>query len=138
VALGVIWGLAVWTTDAPPMVDVALLLGWVLMPTILAISLDRPAWRYGLVLPASLVGIGLLAISIAWRPESEVAGTGWLLITGGVVLGGWLGLWLWYRMAPVPVQLDDPFAPGRLALIRAHVALIVVGIALAAVGLLPT
>ncbi|MCJ7709607.1 MAG: hypothetical protein MUQ32_02145, partial [Chloroflexi bacterium] len=61
---------------------------------------------------------------------------GWLLMTIGVGLGGVLGLWLWFRLMPVPAALDDPLAPGRWALIGVHVALVVIGLALAATALL--
>lgn len=54
------------------------------------------------------------------------------MMTAGVLMGGVLGLWFWYRPAPVPLRLDDPFSRGRWLLIGAHVALIVVGMMLAA------
>lgn len=135
VALGIIWFLSVATLDTPAAVTVALAGGWLLMPTVLVASLAEPRWRYALVVPASLVGLGLLAISVAWRPEHVIAAAGWLLMTVGVLLGGMLGLWFWYRLLPVPPQLDHPFSRARLILIRAHVALIVGGGVLAAVGL---
>jgi hypothetical protein len=136
VALGLIWGLAVTTLDAPPIVDGALLAGWVLMPAILFASLARPMLRYGLTLPATLVTLGLLAIAIEWLPASATAAVGWVLILLGVGLGGGMGLWLWYRLLPVPAALAHPFSPARWLLIGVHVALIVVGSALAAVPLL--
>lgn len=136
VALGVIWGLAVTTLDAPPIVDGALLAGWALMPAILFASLARPMLRYGLVVPATLVTLGLLAIAMAWLPASPAAAVGWVLILVGVGLGGGMGLWLWYRLLPVPAGLANPFSPARWTLIGVHVGLIVVGIALAAVPLL--
>lgn len=136
VALGVIWGLAVATLDAPAIVDGALLAGWILMPTVLFASLARPMLRVGLTLPSTLVTLGLLAIAVAWLPDSPVAATGWVLILAGVALGGGMGLWLWYRLLPVPDALAHPFSPGRWLLIGVHVALIVVGMALAAVPLL--
>lgn len=132
VALGLIWGLAVSTLEAPTAVDLAFLVGWLLMPLTLAASLWRPRLRYALVLPASLVSIGLLAVCIGWLPSDPLAASGWLLMTGGVALGGGLGLWFWYRLLPVPVGLDHPYARGRWALVGIHVALIVSGFWLAA------
>lgn len=137
VALGAIWGLAVMTLDAPPLVDGALLAGWALMPAVLFASLARPVLRLGLTLPATLVTLGLLAIAVAWLPPSPIASVGWVLILAGVALGGGMGLWLWYRLLPVPAALSDPFSPARWTLIGVHVALIVLGLALAATALLP-
>lgn len=136
VALGLVAGLATATLDAPPAVVGALALGWVLMPAVLALSLREVRARYLLVVPSSLVTIGLLAICIGWLPATATAATGWLLMTAGVGLGGALGLWLWYRLLPVPSSLDDPLAPGRWGLIGVHVALVVVGWGLAATALL--
>ena len=136
VALGLLVGLCAATLDAPPVILASLALGWVLMPTVLAGSLREPRARYLLVVPASLVTLGLLAICLGWMPTSEMAAAGWLLMTAGVGLGGMLGLWLWFRLMPVPAALDDPLAPGRWALIAVHVALVVVGWALAATALL--
>ena len=136
VALGLIWWLAVTTTAAPPAVGAMLAAGWALMPATLFFSLRLPALRYGLVLPASLVGAGLLLVVTAWLPATAPAATGWLLITAGVVLGGILGAWFWFRLVPVPAALDDPFSPGRWILIALHVGLIVVGLMLAATALL--
>ena len=135
VALGVIWGLAVMTLDAPPFVDGALLVGWALMPAVLFASLARPTLRYGLTVPATLVTVGLLAIVVAWLPPSPVAAAGWVLMFLGIGLGGAMGLWLWYRLLPVPAVLADPFSPARWLLIGLHVALIVVGMALASAPL---
>ena len=137
VALGFIWALAVVTLDAPTLVVTALAAGWVLMPATLFASLARPRLRYALVAPASLVGGGLLAIAAWWLPADPVAGTGWLLMTAGVLFGGVLGIWFWLRLLPVPPTLDDPFSRGRWAMIAIHIALIVVGLALAAMSLLP-
>jgi hypothetical protein len=132
VALGAIWSLSVTTLDAPSVIGMGLAAGWLLMPTILIASLADPRWRYALVLPATLVGTSLLAISVAWLPAQPLAAVGWAMITAGVLMGGVLGLWFWYRLVPVPTRLDDPFSTGRLALIRVHVALIVCGLVLAA------
>lgn len=134
VALGLIWWLAVTTLAAPPIVGIALAAGWVLMPAVLAASLTRPRLRYALVVPATLVGVALLAVLIWWRPLDPLAAAGWLLITAGISLGGVLGLWFWFRLLPVPEPLDHPFSRGRLALIGLHVGLIVSGLVLAAVG----
>jgi hypothetical protein len=136
VALGIMTVLAALTLDAPPLVTGALAGGWLLMPALLFASLDRPLLRYGLLLPASLVGAPLLAICVAWLPPALLPAIGWVLTTVGVALGGVLGTWFWYRLLPVPRLLDDPYAPGRWALIAIHVALIAGGMALAATALI--
>lgn len=136
VALGLIWLLAVTTLEAPVPVDTALAAGWIMMPAVLVASLWRPSFRYWLVVPSTLVGFGLVAISLGWLPEDPAAAAGWLLITVGVLLGGVMGLWLWFRVVPVPATLDDPFAAGRWALIALHVALITTGLALAITALM--
>ena len=46
-----------------------------------------------------------------------------------------MGLWFWFRVAPVPARLDDPTAPARWSLIALHVVLIVLGLTLAALPL---
>jgi hypothetical protein len=131
VALGLVWGLAAGTLDTPVAVDAALLAGWLLMPAVLLASLRDTRLRYGLVVPSTLVSLGLFAVVIGWSPVG-VAGLGWLLILLGVLLGGIMGFWLWYRLLPVPAALDDPDATARWALIGAHVTLIVVGLLLVA------
>jgi len=136
VALGLVCGLGAATLEAPPAILASLALGWVLMPTVLAWSLREQQARYLLVVPSSLVTLGLLAICVGWMPASALASTGWMLMTIGVGLGGVLGLWLWFRVVPVPAALDDPLAPGRWALIAVHVGLVVIGWALAATALL--
>jgi hypothetical protein len=136
VALGLVWALADATLEAPPAIGVLLGLGWILMPATLAWSLFEPRARYLLVVPASLVTIGLAAICLGWLPESSIAATGWVVLTIGIALGSGLGGWFWYRILPVPVGLDDPYAAGRWALIGIHVGLVVVGWALAATRLL--
>ena len=135
VALGLIAGLAATTLAAPGGVIAALVTGWVLMPAILLASLRRPMARYALVLPASLVSIGLLVIAVGWLPGAAPAATGWLLMAAGVWLGGGLGLWLWFRLLPVPMVLDDPFSIGRWALVGLHVALVIGGFVLASTAL---
>jgi hypothetical protein len=135
VALGMIWFMAVTTLEAPLAVDSILAAGWLLMPSTLVASLLHPQLRYGLVAPASLVSIGLLAVCLGWLPVDPVVALGWLLMTAGVALGGGLGLWFWYRPLPVPARLDDPFSPGRWGLIAVHVTLVVTGFVLAAQAL---
>lgn len=135
VALGVVWALATLTLDAPSAAGLGLVLGWLLMPAILFASLRDPRWRYALVLPSSLVGVPLLAICAFWLPLGAVAAAGWLLVTAGIMLGAFLGLWFWYRLLPVPAALDDPFSPGRWMLISVHIGLIVAGLLLAATAL---
>lgn len=136
VALGLLAALAGLTLTAPPVVIASLVSGWLLMPAILGASLGEPRWRYALVVPSSLVGGPLVAICAFWLPASPVPAAGWLLVTAGILLGSVLGLWFWYRLLPVPPSLSDPFSPGRWGLIAAHVALVAVGLALAATGLL--
>jgi hypothetical protein len=126
VFLGVITVLA-WIGDAP-IWSVALLVGgWVLMPTVLAVSLRRPGVRYALVLPATLVALGLLGVVTA---TEGVALLGWALITAGILFGGTLGIWFWYRWAPVPHELGDPFGVPRITLVAIHVGLVLGGVAL--------
>lgn len=132
VALGAVFALAATTVHPASAVLVLLGAGWVLMPAVLAWSLADARARYLLTVPASLVTLGLLAICVGWLPASAGAAAGWLLVTAGVLLGGSLGLWLWYRLLPVPDSLDDPLAPGRWALIAVHAGLVVVGLMLAA------
>jgi len=120
------------STSLPPS---SLLAGWVLMPAVLVASLAWPIARYGLVVPASLVTLGLLAIVVAWLPPSPWAAAGGVLMLLGIGLGSVMGLWLWYRLLPVPVALEHPFSAARWRLIVAHVALIVGGMALAAIPL---
>lgn len=135
VALGLIWALAVTTLKAPVPVDAALAVGWIMMPAILVASLWRPLFRYWLIVPSTLVGFGLVAISLGWLPEDPAAAAGWLLMTVGVLLGGVMGLWLWFRVVPVPTALDDPYSAGRWALIALHITLITTGLALAIAAL---
>ena len=132
IALGVIFGLAVGTLAVPGIVAAAFAGGSILMPVILAASLTWPRLRYALVVPVSFVTLGLVAVCVGWLPRDPIAAAGWLLVTSGVLFGGILGLWFWFRIVPVPPQFDDPYSPGRLMLIRVHVALVVVGVVLAA------
>ena len=136
VALGVIFLLGVVTGAGAGWIGLALALGWVLMPALLFLSLDTPGLRYALVAPATLVGLALVAIC-AGRPDlSPAARAGWLMTTAGVLLGGVMGAWLWFRLLPVPFCLRDPFGSARWALIATHVALIVFGMVLVALSLL--
>ena len=135
VALGLIWVLAVTTLETPMAVDAALAAGWIMMPAFLVSSLWRPSFRYWLIVPSTLVGLGLVAVSLGWLPKDPAAAAGWLLMTVGVLLGGVMGLWLWFRVLPVPATLDDPFSAGRWALIALHIALITMGLALAIAAL---
>ena len=134
-ALGLIWALAVATLEAPVPVDAVLAAGWITMPTVLLASLSRPSFRYLLIVPSTLVGLGLAAISLGWLPEAPAAAAGWSLMTVGVLLGGVMGLWFWFRVVPVPTTLDDPVSTGRRALIALHVTIIATGLALVIVAL---
>jgi hypothetical protein len=129
VALGAIWLLWATTLETSPLVGVGLLSGWLLMPSILWLSLGRSLLRYLLVVPASLVTVSLLSICVSSLPSDLLARIGWLLVTSGILLGGTLGTWLWYRWIPVPSALSDPFSPSRWLLIGVHVGLISIGIA---------
>lgn len=131
VALGLIWGFQSATLHTPAFVGICLAAGWVLMPVLLTASLRWPLARYGLALPSTLVGVGLIAICLTALPtEWDAARVGWLMTTAGVLMGGALGLWFWFRLAPVPRFLDDPFSPGRWTLVAVHIVLIIVGLAL--------
>lgn len=130
VMLGLITVLAAATLDTPWPVVAALLAGWILMPLTLMASLSNLTARYWLVLPSTLVSLGLLAIIVGWLPDDRVAAAGWLLTCAGVLLGGGMGLWLWFRVLPVPATLDDPLSPGRWTLIGIHVLLVMTGVAL--------
>ena len=137
VALGLIWGFQLATLQTPAFVGICLAAGWGLMPVLLTASLRWPLARYGLAIPSTLVGVGLVAICLTALPADwGAARVGWLMTTAGVLMGGALGLWFWFRLAPVPRFLDDPFSPGRWALVAAHIALIVVGLALIGYGAL--
>jgi hypothetical protein len=129
VALGFIWLLWATTLETGPLVGVGLFGGWLLMPSILWLSLQRPVLRYLLVVPASFVTLSLLSICVSSLPPELSAQVGWMMVTAGILLGGTLGMWFWYRWAPVPSILSDPFSPLRWLLISVHVALISTGIA---------
>ena len=133
-ALAVLWSLAEVTVPAHSMFRYSLAVGWLLMPLLLLLSLRRPRLRYALIVPATLVTIALLGISAAARTEDVLASTGWLLITGGVVVGGLEGFWFWFRWMPVPRSLMDPFSRGRWLLVGLHVSLIVTGLGLVGIS----
>jgi hypothetical protein len=135
VALGIIWMLAIWTTEPHSgAIDGALLAGWILMPTVLWSSIRRPEMRALVFLPSALVTVGLMALCLTALPGAAMVRGGWLLVTGGILFGGFLGGWFWFRWFPVPASLDAPFSSARWVLIGIHVAMIVVGIALVALG----
>jgi hypothetical protein len=126
VALGVILALGV-ADEAPTWALALIATGWVVMPLLLWMSLRRPRRRYLLVIPATCVSLGLLAITASSPAATR---TGWLLITAGILIGGTMGMWFWFRWAPVPRILDDPFGWGRMTLVAVHIALILAGISL--------
>jgi hypothetical protein len=130
IALGFVWLLATVTLDVHPGVGASLALGWFLMPSILFLSLRRPRLRYTLVIPSALVAVPLLIICAGNLPERQIARTGWLLLTAGILSGGVLGVWFWFRWLPVPRWLHAPFSLSRWALIGLHVALVVSGLVL--------
>lgn len=129
-ALGAIWALAVTSLDAHALLDLSLLVGWISMPTVLASSLRRAPVRRLAIVPSTLVTLGLVGICATALPASGPARAGWLLMTGGILFGGALGGWFWYRWFPVSASLDDPFSAGRWTLIAVHVAPIVAGLLL--------
>jgi hypothetical protein len=132
VVLGLICWLAAAALDAHAAIVLALGAGWVLMPTVLALSTARPRLRLALVVPAGLVSTGLVAVVATALPDDATSRVGWILITAGVLVGGVLGSWFWYRLLPVPPALESPLAPGRWILIALHVALVLAGVALVA------
>lgn len=136
VMLGIIWALAVDTLVSPYLVEALLFAGWLLMPVTLVASLYHVAARYWLALPSTLVSLGLLLVVLTRLPSDPVAAAGWVLMLAGVALGGGMGLWLWFRVLPVPQALDIPTARGRWALIGVHVALVVAGALLVAAAAL--
>jgi hypothetical protein len=133
VALGVIWGLAVWSLHTPAYLGAALAAGRFLMPTLLWLSLRQPIWRYGLALPSALVGVPLLIVCAMAPPEDEIKRVGVLLLTAGIWMGGVLGAWFWFRWLPVPEKFEQPFSTLRWRAIGVHVALIMAGGGLLAV-----
>ncbi len=136
VALGIVWWLATTTLDAHPAIGQSLAAGWLLMPSLLLLSLRRPRLRYALVLPSSLIGLPLLAISAGSLAREPVARVGWLLLTAGILFGGALGIWFWFRWLPVPAFLHNPFSRGRWLLVGLHIGLVLGGLALVGVSAL--
>jgi hypothetical protein len=135
VVLGLVWAAAAASEPVGPVPQWLLLVGWPLMVTVLLLSLREPRLRYLVVVPATLIAGALLAISFnngIGQPEAA----GWWLLTAGIVLGIVLGAWFWFRWLPVPAALDDPFSPGRWALIAVHAALVLVGLVVVAGSLL--
>jgi len=134
VAPGLIWWLAATRLDLAQPLFVALFAGWWLMPMILFASIPFPSVRPLLIVPATLITAPVLAIVAGQFPGQPLSGLGWVLIAAGLLLGSIAGGWFWFRWAPVPDALDDPFSPARRRLIRIHVALICAGVVLAAFG----
>jgi hypothetical protein len=130
VALGVIWWLARTMIPAQPLALHMLAAAWFLMPSVLTISLRWPLLRYALAIPSSLATLGLLLICLYAPHPVEAARVGWLLTTAGVLLGGMLGMWFWFRWLPVPPGLVEPFSVGRWVLIGVHAGLIAGGVVL--------
>lgn len=133
-APGLIWGLAAARLAVPQSLLLALFAGWWLMPAVLFASISHPALRLALTIPATLITAPVLAIAARWLPGQPLADLGWILIAGGLALGGLMGGWFWFRWMPVPASLDAPFAPARWGLIAVHVGLICLGLVLAAFG----
>ncbi len=134
VALGLIAILAAVTLDAQPALELALIAGWVTMPSLLGFSVRRPPLRSLLIVPGGLVSAGLVGICLTALPAAGLARAGWLLITGGVLIGAGLGSWFWYRWFPVPAFLDAPFSAARWILIVVHAVPVVVGLLLVIVS----
>ena len=84
VALGLIFWIA--ASDGAPWWVLALMgIGWILMPAFLAASLSNPSMRYLLVIPATTVGVGLIAMTLTTDGSNQ---SGWLLMTFGILSGG--------------------------------------------------
>jgi len=132
-ALGGIFLLVSLTGDAGWVASGLMIGGWVSMPVLLAKSLRQPRWRYLLAVPAGLVLASLLTVALGFD-GSALSRVGWWVMTAGVLVGGTLGGWFWYRWAPVPRPFDAPFARGRWMLIAVHAGLVVVGAVLVMLG----
>lgn len=128
VVLGLLWDLARGIANLASLWEKGLLWGWVLMPTILGLSLRWPRLRYALMVPSFLVSVSLLGLCCTALPREALAAAGWILVTTGVLLGGVLGIWFWFRWLPVPNGLDQPFSRGRWTLVVIHISLIVIGL----------
>lgn len=133
IMLGVITLLAALSPESEPFAIGLLVAGWILMPTMLDVSVERPRLRYMLMLPATLVAAGLISVASS-APGWSIVTAGWWLVTVGVLFGGGLGMWFWYRWIPVPRDLDNPFSLRRATLIVIHVTLIVAGMSLIIFG----
>ncbi|MFO7699617.1 MAG: hypothetical protein R6W79_03295 [Acidimicrobiia bacterium] len=131
VALGLISWLAI-RSGGPRAAVVLLVLGWAIMPAVLAASLSRPRMRYALVLPATLATLGLVGMVLSTDSAEMI---GWVLVTLGIAVGGFLGMWLWYRWFPVPYVLDDPYGVPRLMLLSVHIVLVISGVVVIVVSL---
>ena len=127
IALGLIWQLARRTPVHASGAEDALAAGWLLMPSILLLSLRWRRWRYALVAPSLLVLGGLVWMCAVAPPAVGTARVGWLVLTVGIALGGLLGVWFWYEWMPVPERWRDPNARARWGFITMHVALVVAG-----------
>ena len=88
--------------------------------------------RYALLMPASAVSVGLIGMTLMAPDSTDV---GWLLITLGIVVGGTLGAWFWFRWLPVPRALNDPYGAPRVALVGLHTGLVLIGAAMVVAGL---
>lgn len=126
VALGSITLLVVFTADAGWLPAALMISGWVFMPALLAYSLPKPMSRYLLALPAAAASVALLLVAIE-STGSVWTRAGWWMLAIGLLTGGSLGVWFWYRWLPVPRPLDEPFSAGRWVLVSAHVGLVAVG-----------
>ncbi len=125
VMLGVITWLAI-TDEAATWIVILMLVGWLLMPSLLLLSLRRPKLRYGLLLPGSSFSLAVLGMALQ-APGAQALG--WWLIAVGLLIGGTAGVWFWMRWLPVPTPFDDPYGWPRLGVIGVHAALVVAGIA---------
>ena len=134
IALGMIWQLARRTPVRGSGAEIALAAGWLLMPSILVLSLRWRRWRYALIAPSLLVLGGLVWMCAVALPAGGAARVGWLVLTAGIAMGGALGMWFWYEWMPIPESWRDPNARARWGFIAVHVALVVAGGVLVAIA----
>ncbi len=125
VMLGVITWLAV-ADDAAGWIVALMLVGWLLMPSLLLLSITRPKLRYGLLIPGTSFTLGVVGMAI---DSAGPQALGWWLLAAGLTVGGGAGIWFWMRWLPVPQPFDDPYGRPRLAVIGVHVALVLAGVA---------
>ncbi len=125
IALGAITWLA-FQNGAPAWVRALMITGWLLMPTLLALSIGNPKLRYGLLVPGAAFCVAVIGMALDSRGTQSV---GWWIIAAGLTVGGSAGLWFWMRWLPVPRPFDDPYGVARLAVIGVHVALVLAGMA---------